>query len=297
MTGGGATPGAGQVRFLRFDPQGLPVDTNASTNCYNPDAGAGCAGGTPHQPHRRSTRCPASGSSWSRRAAPPTSLQAPFGLTATVLGAAISPNPDVVPSATLGTPQIRNYTVANQLRRVHRPPRGRRLAGEHADAAAHDRAPGPVRPSTSPCRPASRNYTIRTGNSIRPAGRHRPVRVPMRDRNLHPGGSGTSASRRRAGIDQQPGRRPVADRRRRLHACRRARRRRPDRLVRLRRRSGSLTSADADADHPSGSSWSPTATLTVNGQPGAGRKITGTLRVQTERRASPSAPARWWSTR
>ncbi len=44
---------------------------------------------------------------------------------------------------------------------------------------------------------------------------------------------------------------------------------------------GSLTSADADADHPSGSSWTPTGTLTVNGQPGAGRKITGTLRVQT----------------
>jgi hypothetical protein len=45
---------------------------------------------------------------------------------------------------------------------------------------------------------------------------------------------------------------------------------------------GSLTSADANADHPSGSSWSPTATLTVNGQPGAGRKITGTVSVQTD---------------
>jgi hypothetical protein len=45
---------------------------------------------------------------------------------------------------------------------------------------------------------------------------------------------------------------------------------------------GTLTSADVDANHPSGSSWTPTATLTVNGQPGAGRKITGTLAVQTD---------------
>jgi hypothetical protein len=32
----------------------------------------------------------------------------------------------------------------------------------------------------------------------------------------------------------------------------------------------------------SGSSWSPTAVLTVNAQPGPGRTITGTLTVQTD---------------
>ena len=39
------------------------------------------------------------------------------------------------------------------------------------------------------------------------------------------------------------------------------------------------------ADHaPSavGASWSPTATLTVSAEPGAGRKLTGTLSVQTD---------------
>ena len=45
---------------------------------------------------------------------------------------------------------------------------------------------------------------------------------------------------------------------------------------------GTLTSNDANASHPSGSSWAPTATLTVNGEPGAGRKTTGTLTVQTD---------------
>ena len=42
---GGTTPGAGQVRFLRFHPYGVGLDANATTNCYNPAAG-GCAGGT-----------------------------------------------------------------------------------------------------------------------------------------------------------------------------------------------------------------------------------------------------------
>jgi hypothetical protein len=45
---------------------------------------------------------------------------------------------------------------------------------------------------------------------------------------------------------------------------------------------GTVTANDVNADHPSGSSWSPTATLTVNGQPGPGRNITGTLTVQTD---------------
>ena len=45
---------------------------------------------------------------------------------------------------------------------------------------------------------------------------------------------------------------------------------------------GSISAADTNAVRPSGSSWSPTATLTVGAQPGAGRKITGTLTVQTD---------------
>jgi hypothetical protein len=45
---------------------------------------------------------------------------------------------------------------------------------------------------------------------------------------------------------------------------------------------GSLVSNDTNAVRASGSTWSPTAVLTVNAQPGAGRNITGTLTVQTD---------------
>jgi hypothetical protein len=41
-------------------------------------------------------------------------------------------------------------------------------------------------------------------------------------------------------------------------------------------------SSDVDGAHPSGSSWSVSATLTLTGQPGAGRKLTGTLSIVTD---------------
>ena len=92
MTGGGTAAGTGQIRFLRFSPLGLPADSTASTNCYNPDAGGGCAGGTPTS---RTFLNPQPGV-WellveSRRTS--DADVAPFTLTATVLGAAISPEP------------------------------------------------------------------------------------------------------------------------------------------------------------------------------------------------------------
>ncbi|MEV6239932.1 S8 family serine peptidase [Lentzea sp. NPDC051838] len=111
MTGGGEA-GKGQVRFLRFTPQGTGFDSSASTNCYNPDAGAGCAGGTPTS---RTLTSPMAGV-WeivveARRTS--DADEAPYSVTASVLGTAISPNPDVIASAALGTPVNRSYTVTN----------------------------------------------------------------------------------------------------------------------------------------------------------------------------------------
>jgi hypothetical protein len=37
----------------------------------------------------------------------------PFTLTASILGATVSPNPDVIPSATIGVPVARSYTLTN----------------------------------------------------------------------------------------------------------------------------------------------------------------------------------------
>ncbi|WP_407938393.1 S8 family serine peptidase [Nocardioides scoriae] len=112
LQGGGATPGAGQIRFLRFHPYGVGVDTNSTTYCYNPDAGAGCPGGGPSS---RTVSDPQAGV-WevtveARRTS--DAVRAPYTLTASVLGAEVSPNPDVIESAAAGTPLQRTYTIEN----------------------------------------------------------------------------------------------------------------------------------------------------------------------------------------
>ncbi|HUQ61374.1 S8 family serine peptidase [Lentzea sp.] len=112
LTAGGTEAGKGQVRFLRYTPQGVGYDSNTSTNCYNPDAGAGCAGGSPTS---RTVTSPMAGV-WeivieARRTS--DADVAPYSVTASVLGTTISPNPDVIPSAALGTPVERGYTVTN----------------------------------------------------------------------------------------------------------------------------------------------------------------------------------------
>ncbi|MCP2243757.1 pre-peptidase C-terminal domain-containing protein [Lentzea aerocolonigenes] len=112
MNAGGAEAGKGQVRFLRFTPQGVPLDVTSSTNCYNPDAGAGCSGGTPTS---RTVTSPMAGV-WeivveARRTSDADS--APYSVTASVLGTAISPNPDVIASAAAGVPVNRSYQVTN----------------------------------------------------------------------------------------------------------------------------------------------------------------------------------------
>ncbi|MBM7859288.1 S8 family serine peptidase [Lentzea nigeriaca] len=112
MNAGGAEAGKGQVRFLRFTPQGVPLDVTSSTNCYNPDAGAGCSGGTPTS---RTVTSPMAGV-WeivveARRTS--DADLAPYSVTASVLGTSISPNPDVIASAALGAPLNRSYTVTN----------------------------------------------------------------------------------------------------------------------------------------------------------------------------------------
>jgi hypothetical protein len=106
------TPGAGQVRFLRFHPYGVPIDSNASTSCYNPSAGS-CAG----SPLSRTVSNPQAGVWEITVEARRTSdvVTAPFTLTASILGATVSPNPDVIPSATVGTPISRSYTLTNNL--------------------------------------------------------------------------------------------------------------------------------------------------------------------------------------
>ncbi|MBB5960300.1 subtilisin family serine protease [Saccharothrix tamanrassetensis] len=111
---GGGDAGKGQVRFLRYDPYGVPADTTSSTNCYNPDAGAGCAGGSPTS---RTVSNPVPGV-WeivveARRTSDVDA--APYTVTASVLGTSVSPDPDTIASAQAGVGQNRTYTVKNSL--------------------------------------------------------------------------------------------------------------------------------------------------------------------------------------
>lgn len=110
LVGGGAA-GAGAIRFLRWHPYGVGIDANAVSNCYN-GAPGGCTTGSPLS---RTTSNPQAGV-WevtvdARRNS--DAVSAPYTLTASILGATVSPNPDVVSSATIGVPVARSYTITN----------------------------------------------------------------------------------------------------------------------------------------------------------------------------------------
>lgn len=112
FSGPSATPGTGQARFLRFHPYGVGIDSNQSTSCYSPDSGGGCAGGTATS---RTTSNPQAGV-WeitveARRTSDVDFT--PYTLTASILGASVSPNPDLIASAQIGVPVARSYTMTN----------------------------------------------------------------------------------------------------------------------------------------------------------------------------------------
>jgi hypothetical protein len=110
MVGGGAA-GAGAIRFLRWHPWGLGFDSNAVSSCYNGAPGT-CSTGSATS---RTASNPQPGV-WevtvdARRNS--DAVSAPYTLTASILGASVSPNPDVIPSATLGVPVARSYDITN----------------------------------------------------------------------------------------------------------------------------------------------------------------------------------------
>ena len=283
MTGGGADPGAGQIRFLRFTPQGLGADSNASTNCYNPDAGAGCSTGTPTS---RTQLSPIPGVWEILVEARRTSdvLQAPFTVTASIQGAQISPNPDIVPSAQIGVPQIRDYTITNLFADFTG-----RLVGGGALSSTQTQRPTVAHQGqtnlvlvTIPA--GVTRWQIRTLNASDPRADIDlfvfRCTTPTTCTTLVGQGTGATA------VETVTLNNPQA----------------AQYLIQLDGFSvpdgtseidvidswtsaallGTLTSADTDALRPAGSSWNAQATLTVLADPGAGRKITGTLSVVTD---------------
>ena len=119
MVGGGTAANAGAIRFLRWHPWGLAIDSNAASNCYNPNVGGGCNPPASDSPTSRTVTNPQAGV-WevtidAHRRSDAYPAPAPFSLTASILGASVSPNPDVIPTATIGTPVNRSYTLTNLL--------------------------------------------------------------------------------------------------------------------------------------------------------------------------------------
>ncbi|HEY0734707.1 MAG TPA: S8 family serine peptidase, partial [Herpetosiphonaceae bacterium] len=109
FSGPSGAAGTGQARFLRWHPYGVGIDSNASTACYIPSAAAGCDGAS------RTTSNPIAGV-WEvtvdgRRTSDAANI--PFTLTASILGASVSPNPDVINNATVNVGINRSYTLTN----------------------------------------------------------------------------------------------------------------------------------------------------------------------------------------
>jgi hypothetical protein len=113
LTGPSNEQGTGQVRFLRFHPWGLGVDSNASTQCYMPVV-AGCSTGDPLS----RTFADATEGVWevtveARRTS--DVAWAPFTLTASLFGVEVDPNPDIIEEAQVGVPVPRSYTLTNNF--------------------------------------------------------------------------------------------------------------------------------------------------------------------------------------
>jgi hypothetical protein len=115
LTGPSVAAGTGQVRFLRFHPYGVGIDSNSSLDNYCPSATAPTT--CPASALSRTTSNPIAGVWEVTVEARRTSdvENAAFTLTASILGATVSPNPDVIASAQIGVPVARSYTLTNTL--------------------------------------------------------------------------------------------------------------------------------------------------------------------------------------
>jgi subtilisin family serine protease len=111
FSGPDGTAGTGQARFLRYHPFGLPIDNNNSLSCYSPPV----PGGSSCPPFSRTQTDPQAGVWEVTVDARRTSdvADTPYTLTVSILGASVSPNPDVILSAAIGVPVARSYTLTN----------------------------------------------------------------------------------------------------------------------------------------------------------------------------------------
>ncbi len=110
FSGPSGKPGTGQARFVRFHPYGVGFDSNSAIACYSPPVAGTC------DPNSRTVQNPFGGV-WEvtvdgRRTS--DAAQIPFTLTASILGATVSPNPDLIESAKANVGVNRQYSFKNE---------------------------------------------------------------------------------------------------------------------------------------------------------------------------------------
>ena len=278
FSGPSSTPGSGQARFLRFHPFGVGIDSNTSTNCYVPDAGAGCIGGSPTS---RTTTNPFAGV-WEVTVEARRTSDAdftPYTMTASILGARVTPNPDVIASATVGVPVDRSYTLEN----VFGPFTGRAV-GSTLGSAFRDR------PAITELQQVQRTVTVTPGTTSLRATIGNPSDAAA-DLDLYvfnctsgtcvqAGASADGDSEESVTVNNPaPGEWRVLVEGFAV----------PDGTtdydyvdVFTNPAFGSVSVIDANALRPAGSSWTVAGAVTANAVPAAGRVLLGTVRVVTD---------------
>ncbi|MGI8686067.1 MAG: S8 family serine peptidase [Acidimicrobiales bacterium] len=272
----------GQIRFLRFHPYGVSIDNSSSLSCYSPPVvpGGGCAG----SPGSRTVTKPTPGV-WevTVEARRTSDIDfAPFRLTASVLGATVSPNPDVIPSATVGVPVARSYTFTNNFGAFTGRGQGTTLGSALIDRPsianleqqARDVQVGPGTTSlratigapsdaaadldlyvfnctADPCRLAGQNADGDSEESVTIANPAAGRWVVLVDGYAVPAGS---TQYNYVDVFTNPG-------------------------------FGAVAVTDVVALRPSGSTWTVPGTVTVNSAPAAGRVLLGQVQIRTDTNA------------
>ena len=271
MTAGGAT-GLGQVRFLRFHPYGVGLEVNSTPNCYNPSAGGTDCGGA----LSRTAANPFPGV-WevvveARRTS--DVLVAPFSITASILGAKVEPNPDVIDTAQAGVGVNRSYTLTNLFGDFT----GRAIDGNLGSARSEKPSikNGELQTFTVTPDAGSTSLTVRIGN---PSDLKSDLDLFLvNDKGAIVAQSADGDSEEAVTIANPVGTYTV----------------RVDGFsvpagsttfdyldVFANSKYGTVDVADADANRPAGSSWTVPGVVTAKAAPSTGRYLLGTVRVAT----------------
>jgi subtilisin family serine protease len=274
----GGPAGKGQVRFLRYDPTGVPLDVTATTNCYHPDAGAGCSGGTPTS---RTVANPLPGV-WeivveARRTS--DVAVAPWKLSASVLGTKITPNPDDIASATIGTPLSRSYTVNNTLGALTGQLTGSTLGSASIQRPSIADLAQQQYPVT--VTPGSTSFTATIGNTSDVAADLDLVVYNCTTGNCTIAGASADGDSEESVTITNPaaGRWIVLIDGYSVPSGTTS----YDYLdTFVNPAFGSIAVTDANTGHASGTSWTVPATVTANAAPAAGRVLRGLLSVRTD---------------